>query len=206
MKLIMSIMLVLSIPLASIGSPLTFEFSGYIDYIEANENNALGNLSLNQPFHGWFRYSVVPDQDADTNYGYYGQDASISVTLGTLTLPYIDDYVYVRVGNNYYNNNEDAFVHVVDGGQGDYNFTKFGIYLFDSTGTVYDNDALPVSFDLAQFDSTRLDIYGSTSPVYNWFAVEGEITDITFVPEPISLILMATSFTILSLTRCRRIG
>lgn len=163
-----------------------FEFSGYIDVIEANTNNALPGIYLNQPFHGWFSYSIVPDQTPNPDYGVYSQNASISTTLGTLDLDHIDDHIYIRVANDY-TNGEDIFSHAVDASNGSFGFTKYGLYLTDSTGTVFNTGQLPVSFDLSQFDSRRFMLKGYSLPNTDWFDVEGEITSLTLVPEPITL-------------------
>lgn len=200
--LIIFAVVVLSIfPTSNMADAVEFEFSGFIDNINSNENNALGNVYLNQSFDGWFSYSSVPDQyPSSATTGHYHQNASISVTLGTQTLSYIDDYVYIRVYNNY--SNEDKFSFGVDASQGDFDFTGYGIYLSDSTGVVFNNDDLPMSFDLAQFDSTRLTIAGYKLPNHDWFDVGGEITNMTLIPEPGTLLLLG--FGGLALLRKRR--
>ena len=187
MKLIILTLIFVSVSFPVMANTVEFEFSGFIDNISSNENNALGNVYLNQPFDGWFSYSSVADQypSSDTT-GHYHQDASISVTLGTQTLSYIDAYVYIRVYDNY--SNEDEFSFAVDASQGDFAFNGYGIRLSDSTATVFNSDALPMSFDLAQFDSPRLIIRGSKLPNSDWFDVEGEITSL--VPEPATIFLL----------------
>jgi hypothetical protein len=165
-----------------------FEFSGYIDDISANENNALGNVYINQPFEGWFTYSSVPDQSPNPAYGRYHQNASISVTLGTQTITYFDDFVYIRVYDNY--RGEDEFSFAVDNRQGDFEFTGYGVHLSDSTGVVFNSDALPMSFDLTHFDSARLELHGHKYPVWDWFDVSGEITSLILIPEPATLLLL----------------
>ncbi len=181
MKSIMLNLIFLSLSLPVMANTVKFEFSGYIDIINSNENNALGNVYLNQPFNGWFSYSSVADQyPSSATTGHYHQDASISVALGTQTLSYIDDYVYIRVYDNY--QGEDTFSFGVDATQGDFNFTFFGVYLSDSTGMVFNNDDLPMSFNLAQFDSSRLVIAGYKLPNWDWFDIGGKITNMTLVP------------------------
>ena len=188
--LIIFAVVVLSIfPTSNMADTVEFEFSGFIDIINSNENNALGNVYLNQPFDGWFTYSSVPDQSSDPVYGSYGQDASISVTLGTQIISYIDDYVIIVVSNNDYTG-ADSFLHVVDATQGDFSFTYYGVDLTDSTGMVFNNDDLPMSFDLAQFDSSMLVIAGYKLPNWDWFYVGGEITNMTLIPEPATLLLL----------------
>ena len=176
------------VPVAA--NTVKFEFSGFIDEIEANTNNALPGIHLNQPFHGWFSYSFVPDQTTNPDYGVYSQNASISTTLGTLVFDHIDAHVYIRVANNY-TDDEDIFSHAVDALSGNFSFTKYGVYLTDSTGMVFNTGELPTSLDMAQFDSTRFMLKGYSLPNHDWFDVEGEITSITTVPEPSIFLLFA---------------
>ena len=202
-KLIMLNLVFLSLSLAVIADTVEFEFSGFIDTIYVNENNALGDVYINQPFEGWFSYSSVPDQWPDSvETGCYHQDASISVTLGTQTLSYIDDFVYIWVHNNHYYYNADIFSFGVDGPQGDFDFGSYGVQFYDSTGTVFDNDDLPMSFELAQFDSARLTILGRKIPSSGSFDIGGEITSITLIPEPGTVLLLG--FGGLALLRKRR--
>ncbi|MBA7637709.1 hypothetical protein ES703_45356 [subsurface metagenome] len=134
--IIFAVVVLSMLPTSNMADTVEFEFSGFIDNINSNENNALGNVYLNQSFDGWFTYSSVADQyPSSATTGHYHQDASISVTLGTQTLSYIDDYVYIRVYNNY--SNEDEFSFAVDASQGDFSFTYYGVDLTDSTGMVF---------------------------------------------------------------------
>ncbi len=163
-----------------------YEFSGHIDLIERNEGHVLGDISLQQPFHGWFSYSIVPIQG-----NAYNQNASMSVTLDSLTLSYLDDHIYVRVSNNSSYNN-DAFTFAVDNAQGNFSYSWFGVEFIDSSNSVFNNRDLPVSLDLADFDSTRLRVWGSQYPYPNSqsFNVEGVITTLTLIPEPATLSLL----------------
>ncbi len=160
-----------------------FEFSGFINAVYSNENNALGNVYIAQPFEGWFTYSSVPDQyPTSPSTGHYFQHTSISVALDSQTLSYIDAVVYIRVYDNY--SSGDTFSFGVDASQGDFDFTNYGVRFSDSTGTVFIDDSLPMSFDLAQFDDRELTIAGYRTPNGDWFHVTGEVTSLTLVPEP----------------------
>lgn len=173
------------------GQVLTFSYEGIIDTINDNENDAIPGLHLGQEFHGWFQYEIVPDQDSSIYHGEYNQDTSIAVTLDDLTISYLDDFVYVRVYNiGAGSPSNDAFSFAVDGGEVDYNFTYFGIELEDSTDTVFDSDALPISFDLTQFDSTRFKLHGYKLPNWDWFSAEGQLTSLVQIPEPGTILLL----------------
>ena len=74
--------------------------------------------------------------------------------------------------------------------QEDFNFTLYGVRFSDSTGMAFNNDDLPMSFDLAQFDSTRLAICGYKLPNSDWCNIGGEITNMTLIPEPATLLLL----------------
>lgn len=184
MMVVLAVFIFMSISVMAV--TVEIEFSGYIDSITSNPGNVLGDLVLGQAFSGLLSYSDVPDQNpGSNNYGNYSQDASISVDLGTKTVSYIDDYVYINV----YNGTSDEFDFAVDGGEVDFNFTYFGISLIDSTASVYDDASLPMEFDISDFDSRRFKIYGYALPNWDWFEVDGEITHIAVVPEPGTVLL-----------------
>lgn len=176
-------------PTSGMANTVEFEFSGYINEISANENGALGNVYINQPFEGWFTYSSVADQRTHPAYGNYHQDASISVTLGTETINYFNDHIYIRVCNS----DEDAFSFGVDNRQGDFGFTSYGVKLSDSQNVVFDSDDLPMSLDLNMFDSAIFKIAGYKYPDQDWFNVSGEITSLTPVPESATIMVFAFS-------------
>jgi len=196
MKVLIFLFILLLSAIPAMANTVVFEFSGFIDTINSNENNALGNVYLNQPFNGWFSYSSVPDQTSNPDYGVYVQDASISTTLGALALNYLDDQIYVTVANDY-TDGEDRFWFGVDASNGDFSFTNYGIHLDDSTGMVYNTGVLPMSIDLADFDSTRFLLKGYALPDGDWFDVEGEITNITAVPEPATFLLLGLGWVVL---------
>lgn len=182
--------LLLSVPLG-MAEAVTFEFSGFIDTINDNTNNVLPGIYTGQAFEGRFSYSAVPDQRPTyPQYGSYHQTASISTSLGALDLDYIDSYIYIRTTNL---DNCDSFSFLVDAINGDSTlaFTGYGIELIDFTGAVFNTDALPMSLDLAQFDSKRFLLRGYSFPDLDLFDVEGEITGLTLVPEPMSVLLLA---------------
>lgn len=170
-----------------------FKFSGQINEITENENEALPGISLNQQFNGVMSYSIVPDQSANEEGGAYNQNASISVKLGPETYTYRDKHVYIRSGINsrYYG---DYFNFAVDASVDEYlNVTWFGIELNDFTCTALSDDSLPVSFDLTKFDSALFKMIGTrkdpSTDHFNRFIVTGTLNEITPVPEPSMLLL-----------------
>lgn len=170
---------------------VVFEFSGYIDQINENTNNAILDAIVGQPFNGWFSYSSVPDWLPDDMYGSYGQDASITVVLGTTTYSYIDKSVFIRVTDSspYYN---DKFRFSVDADLDEYiNCSVFGIELTDSTSTAFDSDELPENLDLSAFDSTFFNMIGCRRADTSCFDVRGNITNLTLIPEPTMLLMLA---------------
>ena len=169
---------------------VTFEFEGYIDNIVKNENNVIEGVYLNQPFTGWFNYSTDVQDLAPSNplSGLYYQDASIVVNLGDQTYPYLDGFINFTITND---NDGDKFFYVVDGGYGDYGFTWFGLELTDSTGTVFATDDLPVSLNIDDFDSAFFRMAGDEIATSDYFRIEGQITNIQYIPEPTSFVLLA---------------
>ncbi len=189
MKRMIVLLVVVWLSYACYGEVIEYEFSGFIDTINNNQNNVLPGVTINQPFEGTFSYSIVPDYDPDsTRHGGYYQDASISVSLDYFTLSYLDDFVYFSIRDEI-SSGEDRFYFVVDGQQGDYNFSNFGIILLDSTRQVFTDDSLPLSLDLNDFTSSKLLLIGRKQ-MQDYFNVEGTITSLTLVPEPATMSLL----------------
>ena len=187
MKRMIVLLVVVCLSYACYGQVIEYEFSGFIDTIDDNQNNVLPGLTINQPFEGTFSYSIVPDQSSLSRLGRYNQDASISVSLDNFTLSYLDDFVYFSVSDQI-SPGEDRFSFMVDGQQGDYNFTLFGVRLIDSTRQAFTDDSLPLSLDLNDFTSNKLHIVGYKEA--NLFQIEGTITSLTLVPEPATMSLL----------------
>lgn len=184
------LLVVVCLSYACCGEVIEYEFSGFIDTIVYNQNNVLPGLTINQPFEGRFSYSIIPDHISDPKYGYgvYHQDASISVSLDNLTLSYLDDFVNFLIYNEI-SSVEDGFYFAVDGDQGDYSFSNFGIILLDSTCQAFADNSLPLSLDLNDFTSSKLQLIGSKQ-MHDYFNVEGTITSLTLVPEPATMSLL----------------
>lgn len=177
-------------PISASAQILTFEFEGYIDNIVKNENNVIEGVYLGQTFNGWFNYSTdVPDlYPSNPLRGTYYQDASIVVNLGDQTFPYIDGFINFFITND---NDGDEFLYGVDGAYGDYSFTSLRICLTDSTGTAFATDELPLSLNIEDFDSALFRMVGDEIATSDFFQIEGQITNIQYVPEPASLLLLA---------------
>jgi len=165
---------------------IEFEFEGYVDVLDKNTDDEI--FYMGQQFKGSFSYSLVADQSSTLNYGIYGQNASLSVMLDSTELSYINDFIYVRVLND--SQSGDVFSFSVDGQQGDYDFTNFGLELTDSAESVFNSDALATSLDLSAFDSARFSFVGYKNNFSDVFDVEAQITKLTLIPEPCSLFLL----------------
>jgi hypothetical protein len=165
-----------------------FEFSGYVDSINYNENNVI-DVTMGQQLTGWFSYEIVPDLNSNTSVGEYFQDnASMSMTLGTETVEYLNDFVYLRT----YDQSTDNFSFMVDSTLPGYAGIWMHIILDDSTGTVFSSDALPTSLELAEFDSARFVFAGNkfNNDQYDSYYIQGDVTDLVAVPEPTTLTLL----------------
>ena len=179
-------------PIHTSAEILTFEYEGYIDKIISNENNVIEELYFCQLFTGWFSYSTdVQDQwPSDIEIGVYSQNASIAVTLGSQTISYIDGPVYVSVYDNSSYYDADCFSFGVDALSEDYNFTNFTVSLKDVTCSVFSDDSLPLSLDLEDFNSARFLLSGYKRPENDFFYIEGHLTNIQYIPEPATFLLL----------------
>jgi len=190
MKKLSILIFVLSLLISNVfAETIEFEFEGYVDVLEENTDD--GMFYMGQQFQGSFSYCLIPDLDlgAVSYSGAYHQNASLSVMLDTANINYSDSWVFIRVYNGF-PNGEDSFSFGVDAQYEEYNFTKFGIELTDSTGAVFNSDALPTSLDLSAFDSVRFCFAGYKNGFSDWFHAEAQITKLTLIPEPCSVVLL----------------
>jgi hypothetical protein len=77
----------------------------------------------------------------------------------------------------------------------------FSIFLRDNTGTVFNDESLPGSLSLANFNGNNVVRFSDASGV---FTVESQITSLASVPEPSSILLIGAGLAVLALARRRR--
>jgi len=175
------------------GAMHSFSFNGEVQSIIQNENDTLGNIDVGDSFSGSFSYSDVPDSNSTVGLGGYNQQATLSLTLGENQIDY-DGYVYIRAWDNL--TGIDGFDFAVDDEFGDWSLWWFGLQLIDSTQTAYNDDSLPTSFDVSDFNNPLFRLDGSRLSTGEQFEVEMEVQDISPIPEPstITLLGIASAF------------
>ncbi len=191
MKNILYGLLLLSIVIPTSAEMVKYNFSGYLTELLENQNNHLGDLQPGEAFFGSFSYSTTPDMYFDE---YYFQPSIVILTIGTKTLTYMDE-AFIRIYNeNHPTKDGDLFDFAMDGStyQG-YNLTGSRITLSDSTGTVFNDRSLPLILTYDDFDKAAIGINGRYGDYPNWeyFSFTGQVTEMTLIPEPVTLALFA---------------
>ena len=155
----------------------TYQFTGVIDLINSNENNAIPDVVTDQSFTGWFSY------DSSTK-------GAMAFTLGAFQPAVINDSCFVVVYNDppATPSGCDSFSAMYYDTQGQYTFERTGITLKDTTCTAFSSTQLPTDLVLSMFTSARLDIAGHKGT--DDFNISGKITSLTQVPEPACLLLV----------------
>jgi hypothetical protein len=188
MRKVFVLMMALSIITPALAQLYTYEFSGYVSQI-TNQNNAIPGVYLNQPFTGTFSYSSMPFSTT----GIYDQPASLTIKLGTFTLTHTDKQTAITVINNLTSatGKVDSFTFHASGTQGLYTYTRSGVTLQDSTRTAFTTTALPETLLLSAFNSAKMNLTGSKGT--DTFNIIGNITTLTLIPEPATLLMLAAA-------------
>ena len=178
-------------------------FAGEITDITFNQDNVLGNLSIGDPFNGYFELDLaVPDGAPDDPVvGSYNQDAVMAVDLPELSLDY-SGFIYVTVYNDA-GCCGDRFSMGVDNSLGDWNFSTFGPRLTDSTASAFESDALPPVLQLSDFDEPLFRLAGYRISTSDAFQVSGVITSLIVIPAP-GVGIVALTFLAGAMVRVRR--
>lgn len=171
-----------------------YEFSGYVSQV-TNSNNAIPGVYVNQPFTGIFSYSSMPYSST----GIYDQYASLTINLGSFTLTHTDKFTYVTVvsypDTSTYIGKKDSFTFHASGTQGLYTYNRSGITLSDSTRTAFSSVALPELLQLSAFNLAQMNLTGNKGT--DTFNIIGNINNMTLVPEPATLLLLAAALPLL---------
>ncbi len=182
------------------GEMHSFLFSGQVQTIFQNENDTLGSVDVGDPFSGSFSFSDVPDSNSTVGLGGYNQQATLSLTLGDNQIDH-DGYVYIRTWDNLAD--KDGFDFGVESEFDDWSLWWFGFQLIDTTLTAYDDDSLPSSFDVSDFDNPLFRLDGSRLSTGDQFEVEMEVLDISPIPEPSTFMLLGFGSSIIWKVRKR---
>ena len=175
---------------------LTFEFTASVSEIYTGLSTTVPDVSLGQSVTGWFSYDDSVTGVIDTSLGVsnrynYDQIASIQVNVGDILISHLYQPVEIDVDNNQYDlreeRNEDHFLYRFDTSVPQWGDLYCDVRFLDATALAFDSFALPSSFDLTEFDIAEF--YFSRS--ITQLTVQCQIEEITFVPEPATLSLLA---------------
>ena len=172
---------------------VTFEFSGSVSEIFTDGEGIIPDISVGESFSGQFSYD---DSAEGTPYGssiQYNQTASAQISIGEIFISYNSQPVEIYVDNDLYaireDRNEDHFKYqfntLISEFESDNIYCRIGFS--DYTASAFDSFDLPVSFNLTEFDIAKLTIFRDT-PRYK---VTAQIDEITLVPEPCTLAMLA---------------
>lgn len=159
-----------------LGDTLSFSFVAEIEDGFLNGNSALGDISVGDLISGTFEYTIILDQNPSVSLGEYTQNTSISVEIGSATIDHISDTVFIRARNN--ERGVDLFDFRTDGPS--VNFSGgLGFLLSDSSQEVFNDDSLPVLFEITEFDDPSFSIFGRLGPDENRIDLGARVISIT---------------------------
>lgn len=161
-------------------SALTFSFSGTVWSVNTNTNLTLGDIQVDDPFFGTFSYEPTPDANPNVSQGVYNQNATLRLSIGGNEINYVNDFVYVRIGNG----STDYFDFAVDNSFDDWNMSYFGFEMEDSSGLAFADDSLPESIVLSSFDNPLFNLRGRRVSTNEQFWLDLKVTSIVSIPEP----------------------
>ncbi|MEM0926237.1 MAG: PEP-CTERM sorting domain-containing protein [Planctomycetota bacterium] len=199
------------------GGMVTYNFSGTIDTVYFDSQNALQGLVVEDAtaFSGRFSYDdSATDFQSESYYGHFAAPEVFEVNIGSLSLTTGPAPAGAPDNKNQIlldNDGEDAFGTIKENGLlslGSPTSVLTGFNLFSTSETVFDSDDLTSVdlSDLSQFDSGAVFYVQSNEGADFQFAFGGTIQSMTLatVPEPSSLVAFGMTGLLLTGVSTRR--
>jgi hypothetical protein len=181
--------------------------TGLVDYVDDPYNLLGSGVTEGAQITGFYIYdSETPDSEPSVEFGIYKHTSTpyiMSLTIGSLIFQTNPTNVDLVIGltNNYSGGSWDSY------GVTSYNnltldngvsIDRLHWQLDDYSGTALSSDALPTTPPvLSQWQSNQLSVRGGMYPfppdgTKTLFGINGHVTSVYLIPEPASLILLAT--------------
>ncbi|WP_146396155.1 hypothetical protein [Pseudobythopirellula maris] len=163
----------------ALGASLTYVFSGEIT--EISSSNEAHGVSLGDPFNGYMTF------DSD---GWHSTAGTVQATLNGVNLLFTGESIYGGVTaqpGGYYSLRVAADTGgSIDGSS--FSAGNFGPEIEDRDGSAGIAESFPAAFDLSEFETNILKIFGTYLPTNTRYSVSGTLTSLQLVPEPASLL------------------
>lgn len=156
---------------------VTYAFTGTVDKVNFNTNNAFPEGYVGRSFSGWFSFS----SDSRTT-----EIGSMAFSIGSFQSPVINDRLYppVSLPSIYFYYYERT---------GNYDFGRTGFTFANYSGPAF-GSKLPTDIALSMFSAVRFSIQGSkiVNGVYSGnFDISGPVSTLQLIPEPATIALLA---------------
>ena len=183
---------------------VTFQVTATVDTVDDPNWLLGGSILVGDTLEGTLQYDTsLPDLEPDANLGtYFASPPGGSFIEGTSSASgFFEtiDFFDAVVGNGPTSGDEDFVVFFATGDttpstlvHPSVDWVDLAVVLYDFDGTVFSNDSLPTTLDLAEFELAEVELTSEDDQNFI-YAVTATITDIAQVPEPSTLLLGAVA-------------
>jgi len=187
---LLALLAVLTVPAIAVAELYTYRFTGTVTTVA--DNTAGLSIDQGQTFTGFFSFNDVNDGNNNGDVAEYNQNASISLYLPNITLALSNQPTQIYMYNDTNGLRADTFGFLAQGRQAGYQFSAFYVHLIDTTDRAFANTDLPPVLNVSGFTQHTLTLTGASAadPALT-FNIIGDLTEVTRVPEPATLALLA---------------
>ncbi|NOY41598.1 MAG: PEP-CTERM sorting domain-containing protein [Planctomycetes bacterium] len=187
---------------ATAANLVAFEITATVDTVYDPLGLLGGSVLVGDTLTGILQYDLLlVDNEFDVDLGLYFSSLTgnnfINGTNGTIGNFETIDFMDIRVENGYIPG-EDSITFIATGDTNpsalaapNIDYVDLEIVLRDDDGTVFSDDSLPATLDLADFETAQVFFSAEDVSLNFAFDVEASITSITPIPEPSTLLLGA---------------